>query len=879
MADGKIIIDTKIDSSGAEKGIGNLGNIAKRGLNIVAGALVGVTATLGGMSAYALKVGADFEEGMSKVQAISGATASELESLTEKAKEMGAKTKFSASESAAAFVYMAQAGWKTSDMLNGIEGVMNLAASSGEDLASVSAIVTDSLTAFGLQAKDSAHFADVLARASSDSNTNVGLMGYTFQYVAPVAGALGYSIEDCAVAIGLMANAGIKGEKSGTALRAIFTNLVSPTDTVAGAMKKLNIEVTNADGTMKPLNKLLQEMRCSFAGLSDEEKASTAAALAGKEAMSGLLAIVNASDSDFNKLTESINNANGSAGEMATIMQDNLKGKVEQLGGALETLGITAYEKFQGPMKEAVESVTGTIEKLGDSMNDGELEASITKLAKSFGELITKVASFLADNLPGIIDGLAWILDNSDIIAAGIAGIGVAMMTMNVANMIMGLVESFKAFKLANEGATVAQWLLNAAMTANPIGLVIALIAGIVAAIVALWVCNDDFRNAVTSAWESIKEVASAVFGWICDFFTETIPEAFNSVKTFFTEDVPTWFSEMWDSVSQFFVEGWNSIVSFFTESIPAWLEEVQAWFGRLPEMVGYCLGYCLAAVVKFGADCWNWVTVELPLIIEGIVTWFSELPARIGEWLTQCLNDITTWGAGIYEKASQAISDTIDSIVTYFSELPGRISEWLSSTLNNIATWGVNMYESACQAASDTVDGVIEWFNELPGKMVAIGKNIVEGIWEGITGAGGWLLGKIGEFAGGIVDGIKDFFGIHSPSRLMRDLVGTNIVKGIGVGIDLETPNLEKDINANMSDLTAKLKTTVDYETAKTTANVVAQNSFNIVRGDSEETGRVDRKTENKTTINKYYVGAKEFMEVLAPYADDVLDQWRDGR
>ena len=184
---------------------------------------------------------------MSKVAAISGAAGDELETLSDKAKEMGAKTKFSATEAASAFEYMAMAGWKTTDMLGGIEGIMNLAAASGEDLAAVSDIVTDALTAFGLSAQDSGHFADVLAQASSNATTNVGLMGATFKYVAPVAGAMGYSIEDTAVAIGLMANAGIKGEQAGTALRAMFTRLVKPPKDAADALDALGISAANSD--------------------------------------------------------------------------------------------------------------------------------------------------------------------------------------------------------------------------------------------------------------------------------------------------------------------------------------------------------------------------------------------------------------------------------------------------------------------------------------------------------------------------------------------------------------------------------------------------------------------------------------------------------
>lgn len=242
-----------------------------------------------------IKTYKDFSAQMSAVGAISGATSEEMAILTEKAKEMGAKTSFSASEAGKAFEYMAMAGWKTADMTAGIEGIMNLAAASGEQLGTVSDIVTDALTAFGLQASDSAHFADVLAAASSNSNTNVGMMGYTFKYVAPLAGALKYSIEDVSLAIGLMANAGIKGEQAGTSLRTILTNLSNPGKLTAEAMDKLGISIKNSDGTVKPFMQTLQDLRKSFNGLSEVDKIQFASDIAGADAQSGLLAIVNAS--------------------------------------------------------------------------------------------------------------------------------------------------------------------------------------------------------------------------------------------------------------------------------------------------------------------------------------------------------------------------------------------------------------------------------------------------------------------------------------------------------------------------------------------------------------------------------------------------------
>lgn len=423
MSDGSVTINAVLNNNEFKKGIKELESIGKKGLKgleVATGVAVAGLTALGG---YAIKVGSDFEAGMSKVQAISGATQEEIDKLTEKAKEMGAKTKFSASESAEAFQYMAMAGWKTEDMLNGIEGIMNLAAASGENLASVSDIVTDALTAFGLEAKDSAHFADVLAKASSNSNTNVGLMGATFKYVAPIAGSMKYSIEDTAVAIGLMANAGIKGEQAGTALRSMLTRLVKPPKQAAEALDKLQISATNSDGTMKPLSETLKELRAKFAKLDDSQKASYASSIAGTEAMSGMLAIVNASEADFEKLTKEINNSEGATKEMADTMNNNLKGATTIMKSNMESLGIAIYDKFKVPATKGIKAVTEQLEKLTKSASNGKLSKSLDKVADSFGKMLEKGANLIAKVLPKLIDGFAWILEHGETIAGAVIGV------------------------------------------------------------------------------------------------------------------------------------------------------------------------------------------------------------------------------------------------------------------------------------------------------------------------------------------------------------------------------------------------------------------------------------------------------------------------
>lgn len=366
---------------------------------------------------YSLDVGMSFDTSMSNVAAISGATSDELEALTSKAKEMGAQTKFSASESADAFTYMAMAGWKTEEMLDGISGIMDLAAASGENLGEVSDIVTDALTAFGLQASDSGHFADVLAAASNNANTNVSMLGGSFKYVAPVAGALGYSIEDVSVALGLMANSGIKAEQAGTSMRAMLSRLASPTKDVNDAFAALGITaadaIQNADGSMKPFSETMQILREKMSGLDEATKASVASGIAGQEAMSGLLAIVNASDSDFDRLTAAIANADGTAKNMADTMNNNLSGAVTILKSACEGLGISIYETFSGSAQNAVTTLTGYVSRLSDAFNTGGLSGLLDKFSNVLTEglnlIIGKLPKFIqvgADIIMSIVDAI-----------------------------------------------------------------------------------------------------------------------------------------------------------------------------------------------------------------------------------------------------------------------------------------------------------------------------------------------------------------------------------------------------------------------------------------------------------------------------------------
>lgn len=414
-----------VDGFKAVEGVGQTAAGAiKKGL---AGFAAAATA-VGGFGTAAVKSGMNFDSAMSEVSAISGATEQDFQSLRDKALEMGAKTKFSASEAAAAMTYMGMAGWKAGDMISGIEGIMNLAAASGEDLATTSDIVTDALTAFGLSASDSGHFADVMAVASSNANTNVGMMGETFKYVAPVAGALGYSIDDTALAIGLMANSGIKASQAGTSLRSIMTRL--STDAGASSKKlgalgvlteKLGVEFYNTDGSARDLNDVLIDSRAVWSGLSEEQQITYAKTIAGQEAMSGWLALMNAAPADIDKLTASIKDCNGAAAEMAAIMIDNLAGDLTLLGSAFESLQIVISDALTPTLREFVQfgqkamaellsgfqggGVSGFMSALSGIVTEGV--TMLAQKAPEFASVSLQFVTALADGILGAKDSIA----------------------------------------------------------------------------------------------------------------------------------------------------------------------------------------------------------------------------------------------------------------------------------------------------------------------------------------------------------------------------------------------------------------------------------------------------------------------------------------
>lgn len=627
----------KIAATGEQlKDVG--GNIESAGKKMLP-----VTATVTALGTASVKMAADFEAAMSKVAAVSGASASEMEALTAKAREMGSKTKFSASEAAEAMNYMAMAGWKTEDMLSGIEGVMNLAAASGEDLATTSDIVTDALTAFGLTAQDSGHFADVLAAASSNANTNVSMMGETFKYCAPIAGSLGFSVEDTAEAIGLMANAGIKSTQAGTSLRTIMANLSGEVKICGANIGEVTIATSNADGTMRDLSDILADCRVAFSGLSESEKAAAAESLVGKNAMSGFLALMNAGEGDINKLSGAIDNCDGAAQNMADTMNDNLEGQLTILKSALEELAISFGQLLIPALREVVQWLQGFIGFL-NSLPEG---------VKKTIMVIALVAAALG---PVLI-----------IIGKVISAIGTIM---TIVPKVAGVINVVK-------GAFAA---LNATMLANPIVLIIAAIAALVAAFIYLWNNCEGFRQFWINLWENVKQIAVAVW---------------EGLKTFFAaawQAISTTAQTIWNGIRNFFSVLWEGIKTIFTTVLNVIKTIVTTYFNVYKTII---------------TTVFNAIRTVITTILNAIKTVITTVWNTIKNVFTTVLNTIKSVVSGAFNAMWTGIKNTISGIVNT-----------IKTGFNNAVGFIKSLASSAFRWGADIVEGIVNGIKSCIGKV-----------------------------------------------------------------------------------------------------------------------------------------------------------------
>ena len=657
------------------------------------------SAAVTGLGVAAVKTAADFDSAMANVAAISGATGDDLQALRDKAREMGEKTKFSASEAADAMSYMAMAGWKTGDMLSGIEGIMHLAAASGEDLATTSDIVTDALTAFGLTAEDSAHFADILAAASSNANTNVSMMGETFKYCAPVAGALGYSAEDVAEAIGLMGNAGIKSTQAGTALRTMMTKLQGELKLSGEALGEVTIQTANADGSMRELSDILADCRTAFSKMSESEAAAAAETLVGKNAMSGFLALMNSAPGDIDKLRNAIDNCDGSAENMAAIMQDNLNGQLTILKSQLEELAISFGEMLMPVIRKVVTAVQGFVDKL-NNMDEAQRKTIIT-----IGLVIAALGPFLV------------------ILGTVISTVGKSMKAYASAT------KGIKKLMVAVKSGTGIFGKLGTALggISAPVLAIVAVIAVLVAAFTHLWKTNDGFRENIIATWTQIKETVSnfcqgivdrlnslgfefssitevlkavwdgfcnllgpvfeGAFRFISDTLSTVLDVILNTVDFFIAVFSGDW-EGAWEAVKNIFSSIWNGLVSWFTnilETIKGVLDVALGWIGSSWEQVW-------TGVKNFFTNIWN----------------------GIKAFISSTINSISTTISNVITGIKTTVNNVFSAIKTTISNIFNGIKDTATSVWNAIKTAITTPIENAKEKVREAINAIKGFFSGL---------------------------------------------------------------------------------------------------------------------------------------------------------------------
>ena len=749
-----------------------------------------VTGAVVGLGTAAVKTAADFDSAMSQVAAVSGATGADLEALRDKAREMGSKTKFSASEAAEAMNYMAMAGWKTSDMLSGIEGIMNLAAASGEDLATTSDIVTDAITAFGLSAADSGHFADILAAASSNANTNVSMMGETFKYCAPIAGALGFSAEDTAEAIGLMANAGIKSSQAGTSLRTVMNSLAGEVKICGAGIGEVTVATSNADGSMRDLSDILADCRVAFAGLSESEKAAAAETLVGKNAMSGFLALMNAAPADIEKLSGAIANCDGTAAGMAETMQVNLAGQLTILKSQLEELAIS----FGELLMPSIRMIVGWVQKLVDWLNG---------MDEGTKKVIMTVALLAAAIGPVLI-----------VIGKVVSAVGTIM------TFIPKLVSGFNMLKTAFSA-------LGAVMAANPIILIVAAVAAAVAAIILLYQKCEWFRDAVNAVWAQVKEFFVSAWDAICSFFTETIPAAWESLVGIFNQ-IPAWWSGLWQSVGDFFGNVWtgmmeNPVLSGIVDMIRSLWENLSStlqgiWQGIQAAASGVweliknvILGPVLLLIdlvtgnfTKLKEDALNiWTNIQQAAssIWSGIRQVVGSLAQGLVNHVVILFNGLKDTAGNIWSSIKNMASSAWNGLKDLVVSIAGNLKQAAISAFQNMVSGIRSALSSLGSVVSGGFQSAISFITSLPGKALQWGMDFINGIADGIRSAIGNVVSAVSDVA----EKIRSFLHFSVPDEgpltdyesWMPDFIG-----GLAKGIENSRGLVEKAVRDVASDM-----------------------------------------------------------------------------
>lgn len=722
-----------------------LSSFGKSLSTVGAGLTASITAPVMALGASVVKTQMQFEQAMSKVQALSGATGKDFQMLEDTAKKFGESTVFSASECADALGYMALAGWDAQQSAAGLPGVLNLAAASGMDLAQASDLVTDYLTAFGLEADQAGRMADVLSYAQANSNTTTEMLGEAFKNCAVNAHNAGMSLEETTAILSKFADAGLKGSEGGTALNAIIRDMTQKMKNGAIQIGNTKVQVQDANGNFREMTDIIADVDKATEGMGDAQKTAALMTTFTADSIKGMGILCNTGADSIEEFTKKLENSNGTAEKMSNMMNQNLSGALKTLSSAWEALQLSLGDST-GPLSLLV----GLLTKLLLAIKN--LPAPVKQVIVTLALLAATIGPTLLI-IGKMIEAWVKMKETIGILRSGFGLLrGVLSGLPSVFGIIQGVVSTVG-------GALSSLW---AVLMANPIVLVIAAIAALVAGFIWAWNNIDGFKEFWINLWENIKTVASNALQGLQNFFTQTVPQMISNIGT---------------------------------------------WFSNLPSTIWYWLCFAVSYAVLWVAQMGQKAYEAGSKFVQNVITFIQQLPGRIWTWLTTTISRVGSWVVQMASRAQQAGSRFLNGVSTFIQQLPGRVWSFLVSTISRVISFAANFAQKGREAAQRFKDNIINGISSLPGRMVSIGSNIIHGIITGITNAAGNLFSTMQNIASRALNAAKDALGIHSPSTVFRDMVGKMIPAGVTVGIEA---NAGKTIQA-IKDYAKDLVTTID--------------------------------------------------------------------
>lgn len=877
-----------------------------------------ITTPLIGVGVAAAKVGGDFEAQMSRVKAISGATGDTFEQMKQQAIDLGAKTAFSAKESAAGMENLASAGFSAQEIMKAMPGLLDLAAVSGGDVALASENTATALRGFGLEASEAGHVADVFARAAADTNAEVGDMGEALKYVAPVANSMGISLEETAAAIGIMSDAGIKGSQAGTTLRGALSRLARPTKAMQDTMDNLGVSFYDADGKMKPLKTQVELLKKAFEGLTPEQQQNALVTLYGQESLSGMMALIDKGPDSLGKLTKSLKDSDGAADDMARTMQDNMNSSIEQMFGAFESAAIVIQKILAPSIKKVADAISGLVEKFVSAPESTQkLVVAIGLIVAAIGPLIFMIGSVII-----------WI--------------------NRVKVAFKALSESSKLFS----GLSKAMGLLT-----NPVFLVIAAVALLVVGFIYLWNTSEDFRNFWIGLWEGIKSAVSSAVEWIQNAWKSTgewfnnlwksIKEGADNVWTTIQEapgkaadwiknkwtETKEFFSSIWDGIKEAASSAWEGIVNilapyviaiknvfqpmidFFTNlwsqigSIAgsAWeiiktavmgpilllIDLITGNFNQLKEdasmlwttlttniqniittFVDIVVGY-YTSLKDTVINIWNVLASTIKDVWNSFTTWIKETTNNIVNSIKQGWSNLKQGTIDLFNNMIQGAKDLWNSFKAWFINLvigtkDNIIQGWENlkqgtiDTFNNLVNGAQKAWDNLVNAVSDTVDRVTGWFDNLKNiDLLAAGKAIMDSFLEGLQNA--WK--SVQDFVGGIGDWIREHKGPIQYDRKLLIPAGQAIMNG-----------LHKGLMGGFNDVQNTVGSMADFIAELFNANPDVDIAANLKNANKNIGAQVEHKVNmggsTKPAVFKFNLGRQSFRLFL----DDIAQAMGEG-